>query len=43
MESLQEKYLSPLEKIQSIYNDELQWLRKELEANLLEIYKLLER
>ena len=24
MESLQEKYLSPLEKIQSIYNDELQ-------------------
>ena len=43
MESLQEKYLSPLEKIQSIYNDELQRLRKELEANLLEIYKLLER
>ena len=36
------KMKSPLEKIQSIYNDELQVLRKELESKNNIINKLLE-
>ena len=42
MKSLQEKSVSSLEKIQSIYNDELQILRKELESKNQIISKLLE-
>ena len=42
MESLQEKSVSSLEKVQSIYNDELQTLRKKLEYKTQIISKLIE-
>ena len=42
MESLQEKSVSSLEKVQSIYNDELQTLRKKLEYKIQTINKLIE-